>query len=76
MFKKLIIPCFLTDMKPLLSAVQAELLTDATAIESFCKVFTRLIDQISGAPWGRADEMSERFGVKNLLLLGTGKISK
>lgn len=63
MFFKLANPQFLTDMRPLLSAEQAVLLTDATTIQAFERVFGAVIDRIPGDPWLRCAEMKERFGI-------------
>lgn len=63
MFAKLANPRFLLDLRPLLSAAQAEALTEETTAESFRRVFTMLIDQLPGEPWGRTQAMKERFGI-------------
>lgn len=72
MFGKLANPRFLIDMKPLLPAARAELLTDTSTTDAFCKVFTQFIDQIPGDAWMRTDEMAERFGVSHLLTPASG----
>jgi len=63
MFAKLARPRFLTDMKPLLPAAQAEALTDETTLLSFRRVYDTLVDRLPGEPWAREDEMKERFGL-------------
>lgn len=63
MFGKLANPQFLTDMRPLLSAEQAALFTDATTKQAFERVFGDVIDRIPGDAWLRSDEMKKRFGV-------------
>jgi predicted nucleotidyltransferase component of viral defense system len=63
MFAKLANPRFLTDMRPLLPAAQAVLLTDESARSEFQKVFAQIINLIPGEPWVRLAEMKERFGV-------------
>lgn len=63
MFAKLANPRFLTDLKPLLPAVQAEALTDASTKAAFVRVFERLVVRISGDPWVRTGEMKQRFGL-------------
>lgn len=61
MFAKLARPRFLTDMKPLLPAAQAELISDESTLLSFRRVFEAFIEQLPGDPWARIDEMKERF---------------
>jgi len=61
MFAKLARPRFLTDMRPLLPAAQAELISDELTLISFRRVFETFIDRLPGNPWARADEMRERF---------------
>ena len=63
MFAKLANPRFLVDMRPLLPANLAALLTDESTKASFSKVFTQLIDRLPGDPWVRLSEMKARFGV-------------
>jgi len=63
MFAKLAKPRFLLDMRPLLSAEQAEAMDEAFTAEAFRQVFTTLIDQLPGEPWGRTGEMKDRFGI-------------
>lgn len=63
MFAKLANPRFLTDMRPLLPAAQALLLTDESTKAAFAKVFTQIIDLIPGDPWVRVAEMNARFAL-------------
>jgi predicted nucleotidyltransferase component of viral defense system len=63
MFTKLANPRFLTDMRPLLPAAQAEALTDAATMAAFNRVFYGVIDRLPGDPWLRCEEMKARFGV-------------
>ncbi len=65
MFAKLANPRFLTDMRPLLPAAQAVLLTDDSTKAAFTKVFTQIVNLIPGDPWVRVAEMNERFGLEN-----------
>ncbi|QPC88864.1 nucleotidyl transferase AbiEii/AbiGii toxin family protein (plasmid) [Mesorhizobium sp. NBSH29] len=58
---KLARPRFLTDMKPLLPAAQAELISDESTLLAFRRVFETFIEQLPGDPWVRADEMKDRF---------------
>ena len=64
MFAKLANPRFLTDMRPLLAAPQAVMLSEERAKSAFINVFTRIINQMPGEPWLRHAEMSERFALK------------
>jgi hypothetical protein len=63
MFAKLAKPRFLLDMRPLLSADQAEAMDEALTAESFRQVFTTFIDQLPGEAWARTSEMKEKFGI-------------
>jgi hypothetical protein len=63
MFAKLNNPGFLTDLRPLLAAAEAERLNDDVIKAAFGKVFSRFVVLIPGDPWVRSDEMKERFGV-------------
>lgn len=62
-FAKLANPAFLTDMRPLVSADQAALLTDEAAKAAFARVLSEVIEFIPGEPWARVPEMRERFGI-------------
>jgi predicted nucleotidyltransferase component of viral defense system len=64
MFAKLANPRFLTDIRPLLPAAQAVLLTDEATQAAFIKVFTQIVDLIPGDPWVRVAEMNKRFGLQ------------
>lgn len=63
MFAKLARPRFLTDMRPLLPAAQAEALTDEATLASFTRVFSTFIERLPGESWARTGAMRERFGV-------------
>lgn len=63
-FAKLANPTFLTDMRPLLPAELAALLTDEAAKAAFTRVFSQLVELIPGEPWVRTPEMRERFGIE------------
>ncbi|OBP77992.1 nucleotidyl transferase AbiEii/AbiGii toxin family protein [Mesorhizobium loti] len=63
MFAKLANPRLLTDMRPLLSAAQAEALSDDAAKEAFERAFEELIAKIAGDTWVRTEEMKERYGL-------------
>ena len=63
MFAKLAKPRFLLDVRPLLSAGQAEALTQESAAASFRRVFVTLVDRLPGKPWGRTPGMKQRFDI-------------
>ncbi len=63
MFAKLANPRLLLDVRPLLPAAEAEALTEEATADWFRHVFTMLVEQLPGEPWGRAPAMKERFGV-------------
>lgn len=63
MLAKLVNPGFLADIRPLLSADQAALLTDESMNAAFMDVFTNLVGQLPGAPWSRTQDIKERFGL-------------
>ncbi|MBL8689805.1 MAG: nucleotidyl transferase AbiEii/AbiGii toxin family protein [Rhodospirillaceae bacterium] len=63
MFKKLAASTFLTDMKPLLSADQAEKMTADASTRAFSKVFGRLVALMPGESWARTPAMMEKFGI-------------
>lgn len=63
MFAKLAKPRFLLDMRPLLSAEQAEALDEAAVAAAFTAVYVRLIERMPGNSWAKTDEMKARFGL-------------
>lgn len=63
MLAKLANPRFLTDMKPLLPAEAAERMTEGAMLDSFRRVFVTLVDRLPGEPWGRLQEIKERYGI-------------
>jgi predicted nucleotidyltransferase component of viral defense system len=63
MFAKLASPGFIADVRPLLSAAQADALTNETTKADFAAVFRRIITTLPGAPWARTPEMAARFRV-------------
>jgi nucleotidyltransferase AbiEii toxin of type IV toxin-antitoxin system len=64
MFAKLANPAFLTDMRPLLPADRAVLLTEEATKAAFTRVLSNLVELIPGEPWVRTPEMRERFGIE------------
>jgi predicted nucleotidyltransferase component of viral defense system len=63
MFAKLAAPRFVTDIRPLLSAEEAELMTDDAVRQAFIAVFRDLIGLIPGASWAKTPERLERYGL-------------
>ncbi len=63
MFAKLANPHFMFDVRPLLPAAQAEILTEESTAEAFRRVFMTLVDQLPGEPWRRTPAMKQRFGI-------------
>lgn len=63
MFAKLNNPNFLTDLRPLLAAAEAERLTDAATKAAFEKVLHGFVEQLPGDAWVRTAEMKERFAI-------------
>ena len=64
MFAKLARPQLWLDVRPLLPADRAAAQTPTTQAESFKRVFTNLIDRLSGDPWARTAAMKARFGIE------------
>jgi predicted nucleotidyltransferase component of viral defense system len=63
MFSKLNSPGFLTDLRPLLAAGQAETLTEISVKQAFTKIFSSLIALIPGERWAQTDDMARRFDI-------------
>jgi len=63
MFAKLANPGFLSDIRPLLSAEEAEKLTADATNKQFTAVFKQVIAVIPGDPWARTPQMLERFSL-------------
>lgn len=63
MFQKLGNPAFLTDMRPLLAADEAQRLTDTSAKTAFSKVFFGFVTRIPGDPWAETNDMIEKHGI-------------
>jgi predicted nucleotidyltransferase component of viral defense system len=64
MFAKLRKPGLLMDLRPLLSTVEGEGLTEQTAKDTFAKVFSELIVLLPGDPWAKTQVMKKRFGIE------------
>lgn len=64
MFAKLANRSLLRDMRPLLSAQQAEQLTEDTSRNAFRRVFEMLINRLPGNDWAKTPNMKERFGLE------------
>ena len=63
MFAKLANRRLLLDLRPLLSASQAEAVTEEVVADAFRRVFTIIVDQLPGEPWARTQAMKERFEI-------------
>ena len=63
MFSKLANPHFLLDVRPMLPAAQATILTNESNEEMFRHVFEMLIDRLPGKSWVRTLQMKEQFGI-------------
>lgn len=63
MFGKLARGRFMSDIRPLLPAAQAEALTEASTADAFRRVFIELVDRLPGEEWLKTAEMKERFGI-------------
>ena len=62
MFAKLANPHFLSDMRPLVTAEQAENINEDTIRNAFEAVFVELVQRIPGNEWAKTPEMVEKFG--------------
>jgi predicted nucleotidyltransferase component of viral defense system len=67
MFEKLERPDFLADVKPLLTAEEAERFTDEAGREAFAAVFRDLIQVIPGEAWANTAEKIEEHDLAELL---------
>ena len=63
MFAKLANRRLLLDLRPLLSAPQAEAVTEEVVADAFRSVFAIVVDQLPGEPWARTQVMKERFEI-------------
>jgi hypothetical protein len=66
MFLKLNNPNFMADVRPLLSADEAEKFDDNASKTAFVEVFDRIIRLMPGKAWEQTDEMTEKFGLIGL----------
>jgi Nucleotidyl transferase AbiEii toxin, Type IV TA system len=66
MFDKLANKDFLADVRPLLSADEAESFDDEAARAAFRLVFMHFIKRIPGRAWARTVETAERLGMPDL----------
>jgi predicted nucleotidyltransferase component of viral defense system len=67
MFAKLDDRNFLADVRPLLTAEEAESFDDAAGRTAFAAVFDRFIRSFAGEPWATTPEMIERHKLEKLL---------
>ena len=63
MFAKMANPRLLLDMRPLLPAAEAEILTEKSTFGAIRRIFADLVDQLPGDPWARTEEMKKRFEI-------------
>jgi hypothetical protein len=66
MFAKLDDPSFLADVRPLLSADEAEKFDDDAANAAFSLVFTEFIKRIPGHAWADTPAMAEKYAMPEL----------
>lgn len=66
MFDKFDDPSFLTDVRPLLSADEAEKFDKAAERAAFKSVFTTFIKRLPGQPWKETPDMAEAIGMPEL----------
>lgn len=67
MFDKLANTAFMADVRPLLSADEAEKFDDKAARAAFRTVFSEFIKQIPGQPWAKSNETAQRVGMGDLV---------
>jgi hypothetical protein len=63
MFAKLRSPNFVTDIRPLVSAEEANRLNEASTRAAFQRVFSNLVILLPGNQWAKTEEMKSRFGI-------------
>jgi predicted nucleotidyltransferase component of viral defense system len=63
MLAKLAAPSFVTDIRPLLSAQEAELMTDDAVRQAFVSVFRDVVMLLPGASGAKTPERLERYGL-------------
>jgi predicted nucleotidyltransferase component of viral defense system len=66
MFLKLNNPNFMADVRPLLSADEAENFDEQSAKTAFVEVFDKVIRLMPGKAWQQTEEMTEKFGLIGL----------
>lgn len=66
MFDKLTNRAFLADVRPLLSADEAQTFDDKAARAAFRAVFSEFIKRIPGHPWAKSRETAESLGMADL----------
>jgi hypothetical protein len=67
MFDKLERPDFLADVKPLLTAEEAERFTEEAGREAFAAVFRDIVQVIPGEPWANTADKIEEHELADLL---------
>lgn len=63
MLAKLANPRLLLDMRPLLPAAKAEVLTENATADAFQRVFVDLVDRLPGHAWAKTDAIKQRYGI-------------
>lgn len=63
MFRKLAMPEFLADVRPLLTIDETEKFDEQTGRNAFLSVFGRFIELIPGAAWARTPDLMEAHGL-------------
>lgn len=67
MFDKLGRPAFLADVKPYLTAEEAEKFDDAAGKRAFANVFSGIIQLMPGRQWATAPQMIEKYGLEGMI---------
>jgi predicted nucleotidyltransferase component of viral defense system len=66
MFAKLDNPRFLADVRPLLTAEEAERFDEAATMRAFSSVFAGFVQRFPGESWAKTPEMLERYALHDL----------
>lgn len=66
MFRKLAMPEFLADVRPLLTAEERQRFDAAAETKAFTSVFANFVRKIPGKPWANTPTMLENFGLNEL----------
>jgi predicted nucleotidyltransferase component of viral defense system len=66
MFAKLGVVSFLADVRPLLTAQEADGFDNAAAMQAFMDVFDGFIPYFPGQSWAKTPEMREKYGLRDV----------